>query len=188
MKTGAVNPTGTTGKANSDGSLLARIRQKDEEALSALYDRYVGLVFSEAKRILRNTGAAEEILQDLYYQIWRTAEHFDVGKGSLAGWLLLSARNRAISRLRRNNGKNEELDEKGVALGVDVETHAAQNLLMDKVRKVMASLPGNQRDALECAYFEGMSHVEIAKKTGQPVEAVKAGMRTAMEALKKVLG
>jgi RNA polymerase sigma-70 factor, ECF subfamily len=182
-----VTPQGTTGETTTDWSLLARIGQKDEEALSALYDRYSGLVFSEAKRILRDTGAAEEILQDLFYQVWRTAERFDPAKGSLAGWLLVAARNRAISKLRRKSGKSEELDEKGVSLKIDVESRAAQSLLLDKVRTVMGNLPENQREALECAYFEGMSHTEIAEKTGQPLGTVKTRIRSAMEALKKVL-
>jgi RNA polymerase sigma-70 factor, ECF subfamily len=182
-----VTPQGTAGEATTDWSLLARIGQKDEEALSALYDRYSGLVFSEAKRILRDTGAAEEILQDLFYQVWRTAERFDPAKGSLAGWLLVAARNRAISKLRRKSGKSEELDENGVSLGVDLESHAAQNLLLEKVRAVMGSLPEGQREALECAYFEGMSHTEIAEKTGQPLGTVKTRIRSAMESLKKVL-
>lgn len=167
--------------------MLARIGRKDEEALSALYDRYSGLVFSEAKRILQDTGGAEEILQDLFYQVWRTAERFDPAKGSLAGWLLVAARNRAISKLRRKSGKSEELKEDSVSLGVDVESHAAQNLLLDKVRTVMGSLPDGQREALECAYFEGMSHSEIAVKTGLPLGTVKTRIRSAMEALKKVL-
>lgn len=167
--------------------MLARIGQKDEDALSALYDRYSGLVFSEAKRILHDTGAAEEILQDLFYQVWRTAERFDPARGSLAGWLVVAARNRAISKLRRKSGKTEEVDEKGVSLKVDVESRAAQSLLLDKVRTVMGNLPENQREALECAYFEGMSHTEIAEKTGQPLGTVKTRIRSAMEALKKVL-
>lgn len=179
---------GTTGETTTDWSLLARVGQKDDEALSALYDRYSGLVFSEAKHILRDTGAAEEILQDLFYQVWRTAERFDPAKGSLAGWLLVAARNRAISKLRRKTGKTEDLDENGVWLSIDVESHAAQNLLLDKVRTVMGSLPESQREALECAYFEGMSHTEIAEKTGQPLGTVKTRIRSAMEALKKVLG
>jgi RNA polymerase sigma-70 factor, ECF subfamily len=178
---------GTTGETTTDWSLLARIGQKDEDALSALYDRYSGLVFSEAKRILRDTGAAEEILQDLFYQVWRTAERFDPARGSLAGWLVVAARNRAISKLRRKSGKAEEVDEKGVSLKVDVESRAAQSLLLDKVRTVMGNLPENQREALECAYFEGMSHTEIAEKTGQPLGTVKTRIRSAMEALKKVL-
>ena len=182
-----MTPQGTTGETTTDWSLLARIGQRDEEALSALYDRYSGLVFSEAKRILRDTGAAEEILQDLFYQVWRTSARFDPAKGSLAGWLLVAARNRAISKLRRKSGISEELDENGVTLSVDVELHAAQNLLLDKVKAVMGSLPENQREALECAYFEGMSHTEIAQKTGQPLGTVKTRIRSAMEALKKVL-
>ncbi|MGC2769060.1 MAG: sigma-70 family RNA polymerase sigma factor [Candidatus Acidiferrum sp.] len=182
-----MTPQGTTGETTTDWSLLARIGQKDEDALSALYDRYSGLVFSEAKRILRDTGAAEEILQDLFYQVWRTAERFDPARGSLAGWLLVAARNRAISKLRRKTGKTEEIDEKGVSLKVDVESRAAQSLLLDKVRTVMGNLPENQREALECAYFEGMSHTEIAEKTGQPLGTVKTRIRSAMEALKKVL-
>ncbi len=182
-----MRPQGTTGEATTDWSLLARIGQKEEEALSVLYDRYSGLVFSEAKRILRDTGAAEEILQDLFYQVWRTAERFDPTKGSLAGWLLVAARNRAISKLRRKSGKTEELDENGVSLSIDVESHAAQNLLLDKVKAVMGSLPENQREALECAYFEGMSHTEIAEKTGQPLGTVKTRIRSAMESLRKVL-
>ena len=182
-----MSPHGSTGELVNDWSLLERVVRKDESALSALYDRYSGLVFSEAKRILRDTGAAEEILQDLFYQVWRTAERFDAARGSLAGWLLVAARNRAISRLRRKTGKTEELDENGVILRVDLESVAAQNILLDKVRGVMGSLPEGQRQAVELAYFEGMSHTEIAEKTGQPLGTVKTRIRTAMETLKRVL-
>jgi len=167
---------------------LARIAQKDEEALSALYDRYSGLVFSTAKRILHRTGEAEEILQDVFYQIWETAERFDPERGSLAGWLLVAARNRAISKLRGKREWAGELDENGVTLSVEIESRAAQNLLLDRVRGVMENLPEGQREALECAYFEGMSHTEIAQKTGQPLGTVKTRIRSALERLKKVLG
>ena len=182
-----MRPESSTGELVSDWSLLERVVRKDESALSALYDRYSGLVFSEAKRILRDTGAAEEILQDLFYQIWRTAERFDAARGSLAGWLLVAARNRAISRLRRKTGKAENLDENGVSFQVNIEAAAAQNLLLDRVRAVMGSLPEGQREALEFAYFEGMSHTEIAEKTGQPLGTIKTRIRAAMEALKQVL-
>jgi len=182
-----VSPEGATDAQVSDWSLLERVSQKDEEALSALYDRYGGLVFSEAKRILRDTGAAEEILQDLFYQVWETAERFDPERGSLAGWLLVAARNRAISRLWKKSGRAEELDENGVTFIGDVESHATQRVLLDKVQALMASLPEGQRVALECAYFEGMSHTEIAEKTGQPLGTVKTRIRSAMEMLKRVL-
>ena len=164
-----------------------RIRQKDEAALSELYDRYSGLVYSEAHRILRDAGAAEEILQDLFYQVWRTAERFDPARGSLAGWLLVAARNRAISRLRRKTGKNEELEENGVAFSATLDNRSTQNLLLEKVRTVMSSLPQAQRQAVEFAYFDGMSHSEIAEKTGEPLGTIKTRIRSAMGMLKKVL-
>jgi RNA polymerase sigma-70 factor, ECF subfamily len=171
----------------NDWSLLERIQQKDEAALSALYDRYSGLVYSEAKRILRDTGAAEEILQDLFYQVWRTAERFDAARGSLAGWLVVAARNRAISKLRKKSGRTEELVENKVFLGPSLESSTTQNLMLDKVRAVLGSLPNGQREAMEFAYFEGMSHSEIAERMGQPLGTIKTRIRSGMEALKKVL-
>ncbi len=173
--------------AVSDWSLLERVVQKDEAALSELYDRYSGLVYSEAKRILRDPGAAEEILQDLFYQVWQTASRFDPQRGSLPGWLVVVARNRAISRLRRKSGKGEELPENAVDLRVDLATSSAQNLLVEKVRRVLSSMPEGQRAAVEYAYFEGMSHSEIAEKTGEPLGTIKTRIRSAMETLKKVL-
>lgn len=175
-------------ESGNDWSLLERIQQKDEAALSALYDRYSGLVYSEAKRILRDEGAAEEILQDLFYQVWRTAERFDAARGSLAGFLVVAARNRAISRLRRKSGRSEALPENGVFWGgASLEANTTRNLLLDKVRGVLAGLPAGQREAMEFAYFEGMSHSEIAKKTGEPLGTIKTRIRSAMEALRKVL-
>jgi RNA polymerase sigma-70 factor (ECF subfamily) len=182
-----VNTTSTSGGTTSDWSLLERIAEEDEEAFSALYDRYSGLVFSTAKRILHRTGEAEEILQDIFYAVWCTAERFHPAKGSLAGWLLVTARNRAISKLRRKDIRAQQIDANSVSLSADLESHAAQTLLLGKVRRAMASLSDGQREALECAYFEGMSHAEIAEKTGQLLGTVKTRLRSAMEALKKVL-
>ena len=173
--------------ATSDWSLLERVVRKDESALSELYDRYSGLVFSEVKRILRDDGAAEEILQDLFYQIWQTASRFDPRRGSLPGWLVVVARNRAISRIRRKSGKGEELPENAVDLSVDLESSSTQNLLVEKVRRVLSGLPDGQRLAVEFAYFEGLSHSEIALKTGEPLGTIKTRIRSAMETLKKVL-
>jgi RNA polymerase sigma-70 factor (ECF subfamily) len=99
----------------------------------------------------------------------------------------VAARNRAISKLRRKTGKSEVLDANGVDLRVNVETTVAQNLLLEKVRAVMVSLPDGQRTAVECAYFEGMTHSEIAAKTGEPLGTVKTRIRSAMETLKQVL-
>ena len=187
LNRGVVRVAGNAEDAPNDWSLLLRIRQRDEAALSELYDRYSGLVYSQAHRILRDAGAAEEILQDLFYQVWATAEKFDPSRGSLAGWLLVAARNRAISKLRRASARFEDPEENGVALSASLENSSTQNLLLEKVRAVMEALPLAQREAVEFAYFEGMSHSEIAEKTGEPLGTIKTRIRSAMEMLKKVL-
>jgi len=165
-----VRVAGNAEDAPNDWSLLLRIRQRDEAALSELYGRYSGLVYSQALRILRDAGAAEEILQDLFYQVWTTAEKFDPSRGSLPGWLLVAARNRAISKLRRVSARFEEPEENGVAFSASLENSSTQNLLLEKVRAVMEALPLAQREAVEFAYFEAMSHSEIAEKTGEPLD------------------
>ncbi|MGB6875650.1 MAG: sigma-70 family RNA polymerase sigma factor [Candidatus Acidiferrales bacterium] len=172
----------------SDWSLLERVVRKDEAALAALYDRYSGLVYAESIRILRDAGAAEEILQDLFFQIWRTAAKFDPQRGSLPGWLLVAARNRAISRLRRRDSReNDELMENSVVLPCTLESAAAQNELLGRVKTALSSLPNGQREAIELAYFEGMSHSEIAGRTGAPLGTVKTWIRTAVDTLKQEL-
>lgn len=179
---------GDARSADSDKALLDLVVKGDEAALAVLYDRYSGLVYSCALRITRDEGAAEEILQDTFYQVWRSAEKFDPDRGSLAGWLLVASRNRAISRLRRRGGReNEELDENSVVLASNVESSAARNLLLQRVTAVMAQLSVPQREVVELAYFEGMTHTEIATRTGEPLGTVKTRIRSAMGILKRAL-
>jgi RNA polymerase sigma-70 factor (ECF subfamily) len=180
--------TGETGTELrvSDAALIARIVQRDESALAALYDRYAGMLSSVLNRILRDTQAAEEILQDIFYQLWRTASQFDASRGSLPGWLLVIARNRAISRLRRHNpASGEELLENTVVLPTNLESSIAQQQMVGKVRNAMDSLPKEQRATLELAYFEGLTHSEIAARTGDPLGTVKTRLRSAVESLKR---
>jgi len=171
-----------------DRELMRRVVARDEAALGQLYDRYSSLVYSVAARIVRDTGAAEEILQDIFHQLWQKASQFDPVRGSLPGWLLVAARNRAISRLRRRNpGDGEELEENTVALPNQLESAVAQKQMLGRVRGVMDSLPAPQREALELAYFEGLTHSEIVQRTGEPLGTVKTRLRTALETLKKTL-
>lgn len=173
---------------SSDAALISRVVERDESALAVLYDRYAGMLYSMLHRILRDTQAAEEILQDIFFQLWRTAKQFDPKRGSLPAWLTVIARNRAISRLRRRRPEEgEELFECTIVLPCNVETAAAQNQLMGRVMAAMGSLPVEQRAALELAYFEGMTHSEIAEKTGDPLGTVKTRIRSAVETLKNRL-
>ena len=172
----------------SDAALIARMVQRDEAALEALYDRYAGLLSSVLNRILRDTQAAEEILQDIFYQLWRTASQFDASRGSLPGWLMVIARNRAISRLRQHNpAAGEELFENTVVLPMNLESAVAQKELMGRVKGAIGALPTEQRAAVELAYFEGLTHTEIAERTGDPLGTVKTRLRTALETLKRAM-
>jgi len=167
---------------------MERMVQRDEAALEALYDRYAGLLSSVLNRILRDTQAAEEILQDIFYQLWRTAAQFDPSRGSLPGWLMVIARNRAISRLRQHNpAAGEELLENTVSLPFNLEGVIAQRELLGRVKGAIETLPKEQRAAVELAYFEGLTHSEIAERTGDPLGTVKTRLRTALETLKRAM-
>jgi RNA polymerase sigma-70 factor, ECF subfamily len=183
-----VNPETETQLNAPDAALLQRIVQRDESALAALYDRYAGMLSAVLNRILRDTQAAEEILQDIFYQLWRTAARFDPARGSLPGWLVVIARNRAISRLRKHNpADGAEIGENRVVVPVNLETAVAQKQLLARVKQALDALPQQQRAVLELAYFEGMTHSEIARHTGDPLGTVKTRLRTAVETLKKNL-
>ena len=164
----------------------------DEGALSLLYDRYTPMLFGTLVRILRDDQAAEEVLQDIFLQLWRNAGQFDAARGSLGGWLLVVARNRAISRLRGRPSR-EILEEKEGAYAntfvssQDIEEEVGRNQLIRSLTAALASLPVEQKQALELAYFEGMTQSEIAAKTNSPLGTVKTRVRTAMQSLKKIL-
>ena len=179
--------TGTELRA-SDAALIQKIVQRDESALAALYDRYASLLSSLLNRILRDTQAAEEILQDVFYQLWLNAAQFDPARGSLPGWLAVIARNRAISRLRRHNPSDgEELLETTVIMPVNLENVITQQQLLGRVKGALENLSTEQRAAIELAYFEGLTHTEIASRTGDPLGTVKTRIRTAVESLKRTL-
>lgn len=172
----------------ADVALVRRIADRDETALAAAYDRYSGVVYSVVFRILRDPDAAEEVLQDVFYQLWRRASEFDPARGKLAGWLLVCARNRAISRLRgRASNPIEELFEDTGAVSINLETTLAQEQQLALVKAALEKLAPPQRQALELAYFEGLSHYEIAERTGEPLGTIKTRLRAAMEYLKRAL-
>lgn len=172
----------------SDAALIDRMIQRDETALEALYDRYAVMLTSVLTRILHDSQAAEEILQDIFYQLWRTASQFDPSRGSLPGWLLVIARNRAISRLRhRNPAAGDELVESALPTPFNLESAISQQQLLGRIRGALEDLPKEQRAALELAYFEGLTHSEIAQRTGDPLGTVKTRLRSAVETLKRAL-
>jgi RNA polymerase sigma-70 factor (ECF subfamily) len=173
--------------SSSDLALIKRVMAGDETALASLYDRYSGIVYSVARRILNDEGAAEEVLQDIFYQLWRTASNFDESRGGLAGWLLVSARNRAIDRLRRRKVSKGLDEERPVVVKSNLESSAMQSELINRVKGVVLALPEAQRAALELAYFEGLTHTEIAERTGEPLGTIKTRLRSALQTLRQTL-
>jgi RNA polymerase sigma-70 factor (ECF subfamily) len=167
-----------------DAALIARLRAGDQSAMAGLYDRYSGVVYGVALRVLANTTAAEDVVQEIFLQLWRNPQAFDAERGRLAPWLAVIARNRAIDHLRKRP-MEDDIDELPISTGVDLESDSAQKLAIEKVRNVLAQLPADQRKSLEMAYFEGMTHTEIAGKTGDPLGTVKTRIRTGLLALRK---
>jgi len=167
-----------------DAALVARLRSGDQAAMTALYDRYSSLVYAVALRVVGETGAAEDILQEVFLQLWRNPGAFDAARGRLAPWLAVIARHKAIDHLR---GRRESADLEDVTLALDarLEEAADRTRAGEKVRGALAAMPAEQRRALELAFFQGLTHTEIAQQTGDPLGTVKTRIRTGLIQLRK---
>src|SRR5215470_9584260 len=167
-----------------EAALIERIRSGDETAMADMYDRYSGIVYGVALRVLGNTTAAEDVLQEVFLQLWRNPQVFDANRGRLPAWLAVIARNRAIDHLRKRPPE-DEIEDLPISTGVNLENEAAQRLAVDKIRGVLSQLPQEQRRVLEMAFFEGMTHTEIAARNGEPLGTVKTRIRTGLLAIRK---
>lgn len=170
--------------AQMDADLLGRVQQGDEQAMTALFDRYSRIVYSVALRVLRDPASAEDVMQEIFLQIWRTPAKFIATRGSLGGWLSVVTRNRSIDRLRRRR-PTEQVEEMQLASPGNLANEAERNIMMEKARVVILQLPTEQRKTLELAFFEGLTHSEIAEKTGDPLGTVKTRIRSALLTLRK---
>ena len=169
--------------------LALALRQGDERALNDLYDRYGGAVYNLALRITNDPGTAEEISLDTFLQIWRQADRFNATHGTLLSWLFTIARSRAIDRVRASGAaKRTQADDP-----TPVSTADRPDEMLDLaerrrlVRSAMAGLAPAQRAALELAYYEGLSHSQIAARLGEPLGTVKTRIRQAMLLLRRAL-
>jgi len=175
--------SGTHIDAGDDMRLVARLRAGDQNALSELYDRYSNVVYGVALRILQDTGAAEDLLQDIFLQLWRRPDAFDSSRGSLGAWLAVIARHRSIDRLRKRRPESD-IDECIIAGGSDLRDETERSLVIEKIRVVMNEMSPDQRTAMELAFFEGLTHTEIAEKTGAPLGTIKTRIRSGLQMLR----
>jgi RNA polymerase sigma-70 factor, ECF subfamily len=167
-----------------DAALLVMVQRGDEHAMASLFDRYSKVVYSVALRVLRDPASAEDVLQEVFMQIWRNPDGFVATRGSLGGWLAVVARNRSIDTLRRKR-PTEQVDDMALASNYNLADEAERNSLMVKARSVIQLLPIEQRKTLEMAFFDGLTHSEIAEMTGDPLGTVKTRIRSALTSLRK---
>jgi len=167
-----------------DATLLALVQRGDEAAMASLFDRYSKVVYSVALRVLRDPASAEDVLQEIFMQVWRNPDSFTATRGSLGGWLAVVSRNRSIDTLRRRK-PTDSVDEFALASPYNLADEAERNSLIEKARGVMVSLPMEQRKTLEMAFFDGLTHSEISEMTGDPLGTVKTRIRSALLSLRK---
>lgn len=168
----------------TDIALVSAMRTGSEDALAQLYDRYSPVVYSVALRVLADAGRAEDVLQEVFMQLWRNPGVFDSSRGNLGAWLAVITRNRAIDMLRKRRPETD-IDDVVVSVERDLAGETDRSRVMEKVRGLLGTMPSSQRSALEMAYFEGLSHSEISAKTGEPLGTIKTRIRTGLLALRK---
>lgn len=177
-----------------DPKLLARVVKGDQQAFSQLYDRSSTLLYSLALRILGQREEAAELLQEVYLEVWRKVARYDVGRGTPVAWLITLTRSRAIDRLRARNARptvNASLDGASVAQVADQSPGPfeaqADNEIRQRVGSALSSLPPPQQQAIELAYYEGLTHMEIAARLNQPLGTVKTRIKLGMAKLRETL-
>lgn len=143
-------------------------------------------MYSVALRVLNDPGQAEDVMQEIFFQVWRNPDSFVSGRGSLAAWLAVMARNRAIDALRRRR-PTDPVDQVILAAKGDLASEVEQNRMMEMVRGVLKDLPEGQQQLVEMAFFEGLTHSEIATRTGDPLGTVKTRIRSALMTLRKAI-
>lgn len=177
-----------------DPSLLARVVKGDQQAFSQLYDRSSTLLYTLAVRILGHRDEAADLLQEVYLEVWRKVARYDIGRGTPVAWLITLTRSRAIDRLRARGTRApaaESLDGPSVTQIPDrrqgpFEAHADQEM-RQRVSEALGSLPPAQREAIEMAYYEGLTHMEIAARLNQPLGTVKTRIKLGMAKLREML-
>jgi RNA polymerase sigma-70 factor (ECF subfamily) len=180
-----------------DPELVSRAASGDERAIAALYDRYGGVLYAVAYRITGQRADAEEVVLEAFAQVWRDAPRFDPARGSAAGWLTMIARSRALD-LVRARGRRDRITASAAAEQPDASPamgdwrsdpagtvdHAERRV---HVREALANLSPPQRQAIELAYFEGLSQSEIAERLQEPLGTIKTRVRLGMQKLRETL-
>jgi RNA polymerase sigma-70 factor (ECF subfamily) len=185
----------STGRV-SDEILAARVALGDRTALETLYDHHAATVLGISLKIIGDRAAAEDVLQETFWRVWQSAVTYQSQRGSFTGWLFRIARNLAIDAYRRRSVRPQTITETADANPIldqmpdpvmDVEKQAQSNLKAQQLRNVLATLPREQRQVIEMAYFYGMTRQEIAEATGEALGTIHTRARLGLQKLRKEL-
>jgi RNA polymerase sigma-70 factor (ECF subfamily) len=181
-----------SGEVSRDAMLVHQLLQRDVDAFEQLYDRHSRIVYALVLRIVQQASTAEEVVQDVFLQLWRNARQYDTRRGPFAPWLMVMARNRALDHLRlkseRQRRREDQSEEPPQVISVpQFEQSLDEKRRAKQVRTLMSSLNPQQKKAIELAYFEGLSHSEIAATLKEPLGTVKSWIRNGLLRLKEGL-
>jgi RNA polymerase sigma-70 factor (ECF subfamily) len=174
----------------SDAQLVTSIGRYSEVALAEVYRRHGGAVYGLARRVLDNAAEAEDVTQEVFLRLWNAPDRFDSSRGSLRSFLLAQSHARAVDVIRSQNSRRarESNDAMKIARsGYDMQNEAWDLSVAHHVNEALASLPDDERRAIELAYFEGRTYVQVAEILNQPEGTVKSRIRNGMRRMRRVL-
>ncbi len=178
-----------------DQELLGLLVDKQRAALEVLYDRYGGAIYSLAMHMLRDQGAAEEVAQDTFFNVWRRASSYAADRGKVSAWLFSIGHHRIIDELRKRKRRDQttlvpdiEAVHQTEDESADPNKYADQQMQRSRIKEALQVLRPEQRDVVVLAYFGGFTHSEIAEKLDQPLGTVKTRMRLALKKLRETMG
>jgi RNA polymerase sigma-70 factor (ECF subfamily) len=186
------SPSSARAPEDQDSLLLSRMADGDETALASLYDLWGERVHTVAFWILKDQDDAEDVVEETFWQVWRSVGQFNQARASASTWLLMIARSRALDRLRAQRRRAERTTAAAGTLIEELDESARAPAQADvpeatKLSEALEALPPEQRQALELAYFRGLTHAEIAEHTAQPLGTIKTRIRLAMQKLREQL-
>jgi RNA polymerase sigma-70 factor (ECF subfamily) len=178
---------GAAGDRGDEASLVAAVAAGDREALGALYDLHAPVLMGLARRMLGTPAAAEDLLHDVFLEVWQHAAEYTPERGSVRAWLIVRARSRALDRLGRQGRESKVVERISTESDAALAPGAASAIDGARVRRSLTDLDGELRAVLELAYFEGLSSSEMAERLGIPVGTVKSRMARALARLREAL-
>jgi len=198
MNTTLYHPTTTLEQVSpldlTDEQLMKMLQDRDPAALGFLYDRHSGIVKSLGMKVVHNEAEAEDLLQEIFVEIWNRAAGYDPAKGKPLGWIVTLARRRAIDRLRKCQSRcraedrlREEVEQQPGAWTTDPEEDFVMADIRETLLKLLKTLPDAQRRAIELAFYQGMSQREVAAHTGIPLGTIKTRLELGLKKLTAAL-